>query len=344
MKKEVKQPTPKENLNFTILDLLSKGLMPSQIAKRLGVSKSAISYYTSKLKASGHIEKIGYGVWKTTKKEVKDKGGYGSKIRGHAFRFKITFNNPKSWNQTRKYILKKIPNSRDLSSIGSIGVRIKKRKVWISKNNTIHIFFRQGESIFNSSARLCYNEAVLRLISILRRLESILSVNLKTGGKYVFEVKKQHYAFINSPVAKSYKKLGINFIEFRDKKGELWALIDNSFNLDEFETIHPKTAIKDNSKMSLLFNSQKEMPMSTYQFHSLAHSVQGLVQNQEYYAKNLESHIKAIQDMARILRKMEARLNGNHPTDTRVRRKGLHRSPREPNKLHYQPMEKKQIY
>jgi hypothetical protein len=75
MKKEVKKPTRevKENsFYFTVYNLISLNYSPSQISKKLNISKQQLNHYISKLKALNLISKVSYGIWEI-KKEVKEK-------------------------------------------------------------------------------------------------------------------------------------------------------------------------------------------------------------------------------------------------------------------------------
>ena len=87
--KEVQLLHQKQKLYFTVWELLKQGKNPATISKELNITKQKISYYTTRLKELGVIEKVGYGTWKvkTSTKEhlehaldIKNK-----KIRGHAF-------------------------------------------------------------------------------------------------------------------------------------------------------------------------------------------------------------------------------------------------------------------
>jgi len=45
---------------------IKSGLRPAELAKRLGISKTALQYHLTKLKQAGAMTKIGYGVWEVS--------------------------------------------------------------------------------------------------------------------------------------------------------------------------------------------------------------------------------------------------------------------------------------
>lgn len=81
MSKRCKRPTdaPFINVDFYMMvyNHIKQGHNPNQIAIKLNKSRQAVNWYIKRLKDSGHIEKVGYGTWKTTKKDVKVGGWLG---------------------------------------------------------------------------------------------------------------------------------------------------------------------------------------------------------------------------------------------------------------------------
>lgn len=255
-------------MNFTIFYHISQGLNPTQIAKKYKWSKTKVSYYIKELKANGYIQKIGYGTWKTTKKQVqnyhKDTSNnlnFLRKVRGHGFQFKVVVNpNLRNWNRRIEYLTKKnIPYSLVGNKASIIRIIVKGYKVWLCNKHLI-IYYPTDMSFFSSSAKESRIDAVYNLHNILRLIESILGANFKIRGKYLFTIPKRHYSLINNELAGDYLKHNKK-LEIRDYKGDLWALIDNSLNLKEFELVSSKTSETDTDIVTQpFFNLLRDNP------------------------------------------------------------------------------------
>ena len=240
-------------VDFYLLVLyhIKQGLNPTQIAKKHNISKQRISYYINGLKAKGLIKKVGYGTWETTEKTSKNlhKDGddffYFSSVRGHGFQFKLILPRKlRNWEKRVDYLIKKEIPFKLVGYKSQIPrIYFKKYKIWLCKNSII-VYYPEALSFFSDSAENSKRDAVLNFHSIIKQLERVLKADFKIGGEYVFEVPKRHYALTKNELAGHYIK-DHKKIEIRDRKGELWALIDNSLNLEELEQVHPKTAERD---------------------------------------------------------------------------------------------------
>jgi len=270
-KKVLYQKEGKVNFYLTVYYHISQGLNPTQIAHKYKRSIPYIQYYIRQLKQEGLIKKVGYGTWETTTKQVKNyykDGGqnfnFSKKVRGHGFQFKLILpRDLKNWERRIEYLTK---NNIEYSLVGNKGkiIRIlfKGYKVWLCEK-TIIVYYPRDMSFFGHSAKESRNNAIHDFYTILSKLEHFLGANFKIKGKYLFEVPKRHYALIKNELAGYYLKQNKK-IEIRSEKGELWALIDNSFNLNEMEQVHKVTAEKDTDNivepfMNLLRNNPNVM-------------------------------------------------------------------------------------
>lgn len=309
--KEVQNQLGSSNLNFFIFNQLKAGIRPSKICDRFGIKKTTVQYYLSKLKQAGFIEKLGYGVWEILKefneKEVQKTTKVTSrqleanlnlfkqdKVRGHAFQFKIKLPELRNWNNREKLFLKKNIDFEPLL-IGGINrgqkLEFKGRKIWLT-NKSIVIY--EKSSYLADTSKESQERAIQDMLSLMKSLEKHLKANFKTGRYYKFKVSKQHYSLVKNALAQQYDKEG-NKLQVFNEDG-LWFLIDNSYNLHEAETVHPKTSVEDNKKVQNYFNGIKKFEDYTPQF--VVSSMQGIQNNQLIFAKNIESHIKAIQDIS----------------------------------------------
>lgn len=309
---------------LSIIDLLKSGTNPAAICAKLSIPKTTLQYHVSKLKAEGRLVKIGYGSWEwvdlpeSTLKEVRTTSHVAihktpqqvrtfrtssqsdltrfkqDAVRAHAFVF--TLRVPKglrNWNnegRTQFMTAHDIPYKP--LGIGGGGQRIiiKGRKVWLT-NPSIIIYDKS--SYFAEEARKAKSKALATHISIIKHVERLLHTSFQIGSDYKFKVSRQHYALIFNALAQQYNESGEK-MEIRTDKG-VWFLIDNSYNMNEAETVHPSTAMTDNRKVQNFFNGLKEQPITPGFVLEMMHGIQT---NQMLYASNIESHITAIQDLS----------------------------------------------
>jgi DNA-binding transcriptional ArsR family regulator len=309
--KEVQNQLGSSNLNLFVYDQLKAGLRPSKICKQFGLKKTTVQYHLSMLKQAGLIEKIGYGVWEIIKefdkKEVQKTTRVTSRqlgvnldlfkqdrVRGHAFQFKINLPELRNWKNREKLFLKKDIKFEPLI-IGGINrgqkLEFKGRKIWLT-NKSIVIY--EKSSYLADTSKESQERAIQDMLALMKSLEKHLQANFKTGRYYKFKVSRQHYSLVKNALAQQYDKEG-NKLQVFNEDG-LWFLIDNSFNLHEAETVHPKTSVDDNRKVQNYFNGVKKFEDYTPQF--VVNSMQGIQNNQLVFAENMKSHIKAIQDIS----------------------------------------------
>lgn len=323
-----------------IIALLKSGVNPAKICAKLSIPKTTFQYHLSKLKAEGRIVKKGYGTWEwidlpeSTQKEVRTSSHVAihktpqqvrtfrtssqsdltrfkqDAVRAHAFVF--TLRVPKglrNWNnegRTQFMTANQIPYKP--LGIGGGGQRIiiKGRKVWLT-NPSIIIYDKS--SYFAEEALKAKSKALATHISIIKHIERLLHTSFRIGSDYKFKVSRQHYALIYNALAQQYNEAGAK-LEIRTEKG-VWFLIDNSYNMNEAETVHHSTAMTDNDKVKNFFNGLKVQPITPGFVLEMMHGIQT---NQMLYASNIETHIAAIQDlgtgvkdMNKLLKKFEGR-------------------------------------
>jgi hypothetical protein len=319
-REQPRDTTPTKNSRLSIITLLKSGLRPSKICVKLGITDSTLQYHLNILKKQGAIHKVGYGVWEVldqqeiTKKrtartpyvakehvvsEVQKKGESITQdsVRAHAFTFTLQISpDLRNWtNEKREYFLesKEIP----YKSLGIIGggqrLIIEGRKTWLTNKSVV--IYDTG-SYFAEKAIEAKSEAVQSFLSIVKKLERLLHVELTIGNDYKFKVSRQHYALMKNALAKQYNSEG-KILEVRSEgDNSLWFLIDNSFNLYEAETVHPDTAMPDNQKMQNFFNGVKNTGITPEFILEAMNGIQG---NQAVFAENTESHIEAIRDLSK---------------------------------------------
>jgi hypothetical protein len=313
-KKEVQNQPGGTNLYLYVFSLLKSGLRPSEICKKLDLKKSSLQYYLTTLKDRELIKKIGYGVWEITgKKEVQKSTGVGTinrqyictslpdTVRGHGLHFLLKIpKNLKNWNK-REMILKKhnIPFTPLIlgNIIAGQKLEFKGRKIWLT-NKTIIIY--EKASYFADTAQEAKSYAIYEFKKLIKALESYLSAKFSIRGNYTFKVTKQHYALVKNALAKQYDKEGKKLNVYTD--AGLWFIIDNSYNLHEAETVHPKTADLDSKKVQDFFNGIKMYDGFTPTF--LLNSIGQNALNMDNYAKHLKAHVKSVQTLGEQTKKL----------------------------------------
>ena len=304
----------KESKNFylTVYNQIKQGIRPSEICKNFNISKQKLNYYLSTLKRSGCIKKIGYGVWEICgefdEKKVKEtirltkyqpvniKPDF---VRGHAFQFKLRIPKLKNWEKREEIMKKKGIDFRELNHL--IGkaqeIVVKGGKIWLT-NKSIIIFERS--SYLTKTAKDARQYAIYDLFELVRSLESTLGANFKINKKYRFMVSKQHYALVKNALAKQYKRDGKK-LQVYSEDG-LWFVIDNSYNLHEAETVHPETAVDDNTKVQNFFNGLKATENYTPQIMMKAVTMNA--QNLDNYAVHLDAHVKSVKKLGKGVDKL----------------------------------------
>jgi len=226
-----------------------------------------------------------------------------NKIRGHAFQFKLELPKIKGWDNTQR--CKFLSNTKikyKYLGIGGGGQSFiyKGKKVWLT-NKSLIIYDK--DSYISNSSKESKNYAITNMLTIIKSLERMFKVSFQINRNYKFKVSRQHYSKMKDELARQYDKEGKKLEIYNDKG--LWFLIDNSYNLNESETVHPKTSDKDmDSSIVPFFNSLQENKGFTANFVLEALSKQttlskNIQQNQLIFDKNMQSHIKAIQDLSK---------------------------------------------
>jgi len=319
-KKEVQILRSNKNLKYIVYNLLKNGVMPKDICSKLNMHMSALSYHLRLLKESGSIRKIGYGVWETIiyqEKEVKKVQvgdlktsknlNFSTKDnRGHAFRFKIKIPKLNNWEK-REQFLKKNNISYEIINRGyTHRIILKGCKIWLNSSSIV-VYFPPGLSFFGKSAKDSEDRAVFEMLIMMKSLDNLFHTSFKINKKYHIRVFGKHHSHVKNGLARMYNDEGRRIAIFNED-GQ-WLLIDDSFNLDELETVGNKgknDSTKDmDGVIRPFFNSLKEKPFTAYDFENMFTLTNKAVKNQDRYAENIELHLKAIQEIRDTLKEIK---------------------------------------
>jgi hypothetical protein len=276
-----------------IYNLIKTGYNPSQISKRLNISKQALNRFIKYLKDNSYIKKLGYGTWETSKPLTWHTSTQPSEIRGHAFIWKVRFNKLINWKQ----ILEK--NQINYDEVGIYNtprILFQNKKIWFAKD--IIIYFNKKDSFFAFNSIESKKLAVYRLLQLISDLSKYLNTPL---NNFKFTSTREHYSLINNCLAQQCDKEGKS-INVKNEEG-YWFSIDNSLNLHEAEAIHPNTSQLDIIGIQKYFNEHKETQFKvTPKF--ILDTMNGIQQNQVLFSENIETHIKAIQDLGNAVNEL----------------------------------------
>jgi hypothetical protein len=281
--KEVQKTTRQANLNLLVYEFIKSGVRPSKICKILNLKKTALQYYLTSLTEAKLINKLGYGVWEVTGEFDENKfkkttrvahDNWGSKfellkqdqVRGHAFQFKLLVpSNLRNWNKREDIFKKKDIEFDELEHLfgGGQGLDFKGRKVHLTTSSVI---IYEKESYIADLAKDVKSSAIFHFLKLIKSLEGFIGADFSINGQYKFRVTRQHYALVKNALAKQYDEEGKKLKVY--SANGLWFVIDNSYNLHEAETVHPKTSDVDNENVLNFFNSIKARPITTQEIHS----------------------------------------------------------------------------
>lgn len=304
-----------DTVYLSIIYLLKNGLRPSVIAAKSGVSKTTVQRHLTALKKQGLVLKVGYGVWEvidspestktrsiqsihvaknTPPSEVRQNLHMfiPDSVRAHAFLF--TLKVPKgltNWNNEKRelYLERHQIPFKTLGIIGGGQRLIINGRITHLTNNSIVIYDRS--SYFAEKAIEAKSNAVHSFISIVKKLERTLHADFTAGSDYKFRVSRQHYALVKNALAQQYNADGERLEIRSEGDNSLWFLIDNSFNLDEAEAVHPKTGMTDIEKVQKFFNGVKETSITPAFILEAMNGIQG---SQMAMAANTDSHLELI--------------------------------------------------
>lgn len=314
--KKSKRNTLNKNFYFTIYSLIKEDKNPSQICSILNCKKQALNYYIRYLKANGYIEKIGYGVWKTSKTfDFNFIPRKSKNIRSHAFIFSVQLPRIKNWEKRTEILKKNKIKFEKFKNRDQEKLIYKGYKIQISKKKIV-IYFNKWKSYFVTSAKTGENYAFYDLSQLLISLENLFKVSFKTNKEYKFKVGRRHHALINSELARMFNREHKKLYVY-DKEGILRLLIDNSFvdgiGMNEEEAISRDHAISDIEIVKKDRLEMLETGLTTGKVLNLFEKVESQLlrnsQNQDIYNQNIRKHLKVLEDISKAIEKLSKKMD-----------------------------------
>lgn len=260
----------REVLNLLTIDFLT----PQQIAQRRKTSIRAVYKVIAKLKEKGLFDS-GFNQVNLSRstEPFSEPLDRQQRLHGQEWNIKII-------SKSEKYAQAK----KQANTIYIDGNTIR------LYNDSLEIY--SGQSFFEKDEQRATAVSLAYWERFFARLEHEFGVILKKERVQNITLVNQHYGETNSEMATDalHKKQKIQ-IKTEDD-GKLWFTIDNSWNLQEMETLHPETAKQDMTKVQKQVNDWRQNdPMTNSQLQSV---VQGVAQNQVMFAKNIETHMEVL--------------------------------------------------
>lgn len=303
--KQVQVKPIKMKLYFSIISYVREH---KKLPVDLG-NRQQLNYYVQRLKRNGILVKKGYGVWDVLKepKEVQLTPKVDKNIRGHGFHFKLKIPRISNWGKRVDYLIKNQIKYKELKNFQRI--EVKNHKVWLC-NDSIIIYSPKDKSYFGDSADESQKYAIYNLEQLIISLEHLMNCSFRINKKYQVRISKQHYGKVKDELAKQCNKEGVKIR--CSLNGEGWLEIDNSLNLNELETLHPKESVIDMDKVVIpFFNDLKDHYQKTGEsiiISDLIKLTAMMVEDRKFYAENMNSHVKAVQELAKGVNELRAKV------------------------------------
>lgn len=315
----------KPSTYLSVIDGIRNSLTMQEVASRLGCTPQNISRYTRELKKFNVIRYKGNGVWDVREekvqpfmKSVADRRATwvrqdaassteypANTSRGHAWQFTIKIPKKLSKTQRRKCL--------DHFGIGwsETGAptwkgekfKVKGWTVWFTPKSVV-CWYPKEKSIFSNDAREAFVEAAYRArTEVWQKAERVLGLSLRDSksDEYEFKTDKEHYALIKNQDAQFITDDGIK-LYIHDVDGKLRIMVDESHGVAEFEAVKQGKAQTDAEKLKANYASVVDTGMTYHDvlkgFQETRELINGIAENQEYYAENMVSHVAAIQELA----------------------------------------------
>lgn len=226
--------------------LCEEGLSIKAIANRRQTSLKAVYKTINILKKKGKLSR-GFKAYEKERGTIepffKDLGKNKPKIRLHGQQFRIKI----------------------ISSSEKYGIIKKKSNIFKIDGSTVCLH-KNSLSVFNTNSYVGNDEtSALALASgyidkLLWKLEEKLNIIIVKSDYTNSKIVRSHYAETQNGLAKDLERKDLKLKITTDEDGKIWLMVDNSFNLHEFEHPHPVSNADDMFIMRPFFNDLRGNP------------------------------------------------------------------------------------
>jgi hypothetical protein len=156
----------------------------------------------------------------------------------------------------------------------------------------------------------CVLQAMDLIYTSIPKVENLFKIKLVKDYKANITIISQEYARLGDSLAKLYRQEKQK-LYITDDEGKVWLIADYSFSVNELETIDPNKADEDMNTIHKFMNDLRKNPTTFSEVREVALTIQ---KNQLLFSQNINTHIKAIQDLGdgvqkltQLIEKMEGR-------------------------------------
>lgn len=263
-----------------ILTLLTKEYIPpKKIAIRRKTSITAVYKVIKKLRKKGLITR-------SFTRGLKNTGWYNPPLRSdnirlhnQQFRCKILIGS-QLYDNVRK--------RKTLMTKDSHIVRLCRESLIISCNELKHFY--------GTTPHEAMEKSIGYWLPFISQLEDRLKITIIKGENTQIKQFNSHFSEVGNELAKDANKKKYRIKIFGDDDNKLWFTLDQSWNMDEAETVHPEDSETDmQAHVQPFFNGLRRIDGYTPQF--VMNAINSLIEDRKYYAENLKSHVKAIRQL-----------------------------------------------
>ncbi len=287
--KRTKELTPAEK---EILHLISdEFLTVKQIQQRRNCSKQAVYKIIRKLKQKGALDS---GLRKVYQNRPTNLPINSIRLHGQEWNLKVLWQDHYFQKQLRKC---------NVLFIDGNTIKLYRNSIEVYSDNS---FFGADERQADKSSQEYWKR-------FFARLEHEFKVILMKDRSHNIKEVNHHYARIDSKLCEHAIENKYKIRIFAEEDGKLCYLTDNSFGLKEDETVHPVTAKQDRESISKHINDIRlNNPMTNSEIVRIqaetirqakitAQNIDGIVQNQQVFDKNMSSHLKILNKIGKAI-------------------------------------------
>jgi len=234
--------TPKQSEVYRLRFI--DGLTPPQISRVLNISSSAVYAHIANIKKKGFASKDFKGV-ENFDPTCQPTNPYGKVVKGLQFRLHAQHWVVKIAHVTAKYVAR-------LQSVNAIN--IMGNNVMLHKNK-LQIY--SNVDFWSADPKKAFHDSLTYWSKFALRLESDLDIVLIKNRLQNWKLVNMHVAEVDNELANDYQVRG-DKLQVYGRDGKLWALIDNSFNLRELETVSGVRSVDDMERVQGVFNDYRE--------------------------------------------------------------------------------------
>lgn len=275
----------------SVVGLLEEGLTIRKIANLRGTSVQAVYKTINKLKKKGVLSGTQLrGFKKVRSTKISTTNNWKNAIRLHGLSFRIKILNSSDYYH-------RLRNIKNVDHVDNNTIRLNRESL------IVYI----EEEFTHPDIDKVNADCMDYLNHLLLKLENSYRIVLTRPRFTTIKQLSAHYSEINNELSKDYLERKEKLNIYARDDGKLWATIDNSFNLKEFEALHPNTAERDIRKVVNVFNDYREndLPLPSETFRMINDTAKNL----EDYGKHIKTHTQAMISLAESIKILNKKLS-----------------------------------